>query len=57
MNQTLMKDFFNTWKNLISFRKYDEWCELPETQEIFHNIKQEPEKICYDAKIMVSEEL
>lgn len=49
MNQTLMKDFFNIWRNLISFRKYDEWCELPETQKLFNEIKEKPEEPVYDA--------
>jgi len=38
---TTLQTFFNNWKMAVSFKKYDEWCALPETQEMLNEIKKE----------------
>jgi hypothetical protein len=38
-----LKIFFKKWRDIISFRKYDEWCETDEAKKAFYEIKQEEE--------------
>jgi len=44
-----LQEHFNKWRAIVTFRKYDDWCALPETQKMFNEIHQEPKKVVYDA--------
>ena len=37
----LLKIYFKKWQEIISFRKYDEWCQTEEARNCFNKIQQE----------------
>ena len=60
MNTIIASKYFNIWRNIVSFRKYDQWCEINneilEEQEFAIENKMDPIYWCWNCKYSDCEE-